>query len=123
MIRGCRGRETQSYLIGLRAGNGQGGGVEEERRRKNTDYYITPLPEGKKNGRIKRDVGKPRKTQDAASERHAVGCHRSNEIDGSGSMRDWPSGVAVGGAESISVWEEQRRAEKERRSRQTIAML
>ena len=49
-------------------------------------------------------MGKPRKTQDAASERHAVGCHRSNEIDGNGSMRDWPSGVAVGGgAGSICV--------------------
>lgn len=72
----------------------------------------------RKNGKIKRDVGKPRKTQDAASERHAVGCHRSNEIDGNGSMRDWPSGVmAVGGTESISVWEEQRRREKEKKTK------
>jgi hypothetical protein len=30
-------------------------------------------------------------------------------------MRDWPSGVvAVGGAESISVWEEQRREKKKK---------
>ncbi len=81
----------------------------------------------RKNGRIKRDVGKPRKTQDAASERHAVGCHRSNEIDGNGSMRDWPSGVvAVGGAESISVCgrsRDGRKRKRRRRSRQTIAML
>jgi hypothetical protein len=33
-------------------------------------------------------------------------------------MRDWPSGVvAVGGAESISVWEEQRREKKKKKTK------